>query len=88
MTKLYSGLFGEMPILATPAVGDISSSHTGNEIAIATGRISSRVILTWRLTRGIPSGPTSRRFGNTLWTSADYLCQFWASPVVGDVDGD
>jgi hypothetical protein len=89
-SKLYTGEGGrEMPFFATAAIGDISSSHSGNEIAIATaqtfqetypnGEVDPGSINWVRLLDGS---------GNTLWTSSDYLCQFWASPVVGDIDGD
>ena len=83
---------GGVSVASTPAVGDISSIHPGNEILVCTsdGYASN-----------YPYPPSD---GGKYWNSAVYLldpvdgdniwksetfnCYFFASPVIGDIDGD
>jgi hypothetical protein len=82
---------GGVSVASTAAVGDISSIHSGNEVLVCTsdGFISN-----------YPYPPSD---GGKDWNSAVYLldpvdgediwktsfnCYFFASPVIGDIDGD
>ncbi len=83
---------GGVSVASTPAVGDISSIYPGNEILVCTsdGFISNYPY---------PPSDGGKAFnsavylldpvdGENIWKSQIFNCYFYASPVIGDIDGD